>query len=92
MIKYLKKFLKRKIKYKYTLVSGKEKMIDSDIIIIPSYLTKGLEFDCTIIFNPTDKYYSDNILDKRLLYVSLTRALHEEYIIYDENFSITQFI
>ena len=90
--KVLNKFLKRKIKYKYTLVSGKEKMIDSDIIIIPSYLTKGLEFDCTIIFNPTDKYYSDNILDKRLLYVSLTRALHEEYIIYDENFSITQFI
>jgi DNA helicase-2/ATP-dependent DNA helicase PcrA len=44
-------------------------------------LTKGLEFDCTIILNPSKENYKENTLDERLLYVSLTRALHLEYII-----------
>ena len=44
-------------------------------------MTKGLEFDATIIFNPSEEAYKDNLLDERLLYVSLTRALHLEYII-----------
>ena len=52
------------------------------MIIIPSYLTKGLEFDCSIIYNPSEENYSEeSTLDQRLLYVSLTRALHTEYII-----------
>ena len=54
----------------------------ADNIIIPSYLTKGLEFDCSIIYNPDyNTYNKESILDQRLLYVSLTRALHNEYII-----------
>lgn len=44
------------------------------IIVIPSYLSKGLEFDSVIIsdFNK----YSENILDTKLLYVACTRAMH----------------
>jgi DNA helicase-2/ATP-dependent DNA helicase PcrA len=75
------KFLKGKSKYNFELILGKEKEIAEDLIIIPSYLTKGLEFDCTIILNPSEDNYKENILDERLLYVSLTRALHLEYII-----------
>ena len=55
--------------------------MDNNFVIIPSYLTKGLEFDATIIFNPSEENYKSNLLDERLLYVSLTRALHLEYII-----------
>lgn len=68
-------------RYTFELVEGKEKELKEELIIIPSYLTKGLEFDCTIILNPSDENYKENTLDERLLYVSLTRALHLEYII-----------
>lgn len=79
--KKLEKIIKKEIDLKISLIKGSEKENNEDIIIIPSYLTKGLEFDATIVYDPSDKNYSDNILDKRLLYVSLTRALHYEYII-----------
>ncbi|MGG7178632.1 RNA polymerase recycling motor HelD [Clostridium paraputrificum] len=77
----LYKLLKKKSKYNFGLIKGKEKSLGEELVIIPSYLTKGLEFDCTIIFNPSEEVYGENLLDKRLLYVSLTRALHYEYVI-----------
>lgn len=43
-------------------------------IIIPSYLSKGLEFD-SVIVSDSNKY-SENILDTKLLYVACTRAMH----------------
>jgi DNA helicase-2/ATP-dependent DNA helicase PcrA len=73
--------LLKKSKYIFELVEGKEKELKEELIVIPSYLTKGLEFDCTIILNPSKENYKENTLDERLLYVSLTRALHLEYII-----------
>lgn len=44
------------------------------IIIIPSYLSKGLEFD-SVIISDSNKYSKD-ILDTKLLYVACTRAMH----------------
>lgn len=43
-------------------------------IIIPSYLSKGLEFD-SVIISDSNKY-SENILDTKILYVACTRAMH----------------
>jgi DNA helicase-2/ATP-dependent DNA helicase PcrA len=81
----LDKILKKKSKYSFGLIKGKEKEFQNEVIIIPSYLTKGLEFDATIIFNPSEESYGENLLDKRLLYVSLTRALHLEYLVEIDN-------
>ena len=50
---------------------------DYNINILPSYLSKGLEFDSVIIIDTFDK---ENIIDLKLLYVSMTRALHKLYI------------
>lgn len=47
-------------------------IVDNSIIIIPASLAKGLEFDRVIIYNGID--YSIN--DKKLYYVSCTRAQH----------------
>ena len=66
----------------FVMVKNDDKKIDLDLIIIPSYLTKGLEFDCTIVYNLSEENYSNNELDKKLLYVVLTRALHYEYVFY----------
>lgn len=84
------KILKKKSMYAFELIEGKENKLDEELIVIPSYLTKGLEFDCTIILNPSEENYKENTLDQRLLYVSLTRALHLEYII--EKDKITKLI
>ena len=83
--KALEKTIKKATNLKISLVKGNEKENNEDIIIIPSYLTKGLEFDATIIYDPSEFNYKDNILDQRLLYVSLTRALHYEYLIEIDN-------
>ncbi len=86
--KVLERELKKHTDLDFTLIKGNEKESpNTDIIIIPAYLTKGLEFDGTIIYNPTEKNYPDNILNQRLLYVALTRALHSEYIIAEEELS-----
>ena len=44
------------------------------ITIVPSFLSKGLEFDCVIISDY--KNYDESILDTKLLYVAYTRAMH----------------
>lgn len=42
--------------------------------------TKGLEFDCVILWKPDLKGYKDNPKLAKLLYVAVTRALHELYV------------
>lgn len=80
--KALEKDIKRYTNLEYTIIKGNEKSAPStDVVIIPVYLTKGLEFDGTIIYNPLESVYENNLLNQRLLYVGLTRALHYEYII-----------
>lgn len=49
--------------------------LNSEIIIIPSYLSKGLEFDGVIVYNDSDNNYEEN--EKRLYYVVCTRAQHQ---------------
>jgi len=53
----------------------------SSVVIIPSYLSKGLEFDAVIVYNASkDNYKSD--FDRRLLYIACTRALHQLVLYY----------
>ena len=56
------------------------------VCTISNQLSKGLEFDAVIINNASEKIYSsDNSLDMKLLYVAVTRALHELDIVYSGN-------
>lgn len=52
------------------------------VMVLPIYMTKGLEFDAVILWNPDDESYPVNDADAKLLYVAVTRALHELYILY----------
>lgn len=55
------------------------------ICTITSYLAKGLEFDAVIINNASSKNYNkESNIDMKLLYVSMTRALHELLVLYKE--------
>jgi len=53
------------------------------ICTISNQLAKGLEFDAVIINNASEDIYSSNSsLDMKLLYVAITRALHELEVVY----------
>lgn len=58
----------------------------NDIIVIPAYLAKGLEFDVVMIYNASDLRYNDEE-DRLLLYTACTRALHVLNIFYLGNVS-----
>lgn len=80
--KVIKEAMKKYSSYSWDLVKDTDKTLKLDKLIIPVYLTKGLEFDCSVIYNCSEENYGDKELDKKLLYVALTRALHLEYVFY----------
>lgn len=63
-----------------SLVGANSKSFSKDLIIIPAYAAKGLEFDSVIIYNDRMNSYKNN--ERNLLYVACTRCQHE-LIIYN---------
>lgn len=56
--------------------------IKRDLVIVPAYVAKGLEFDSVIIYTDVDNKYSND--DKYLFYVACTRAQHN-LIVYNND-------
>ncbi|WMJ75972.1 MULTISPECIES: RNA polymerase recycling motor HelD [unclassified Sedimentibacter] len=77
------KELKKNEELDIKLIVGKEEEYDNTIVVLPSYLSKGLEFDAVIIVNVDDEYSEDE-LDLKLLYVAMTRAQHKLYVYFKE--------
>lgn len=71
-----------------SIITGKESEYKSGVVIVPSYLSKGLEFDVVIISNANSANYTENELDIKLLYVAMTRPLHKLCIYYEGDKSI----
>ena len=63
-----------------SLVEADSKSFNKELIIIPAYVSKGLEFDSVIVFNDLDNAYRRS--ERNLLYVACTRCQHE-LIIYN---------
>lgn len=66
-------------------VTANDDLIDEKfrVCTISNQLAKGMEFDAVILNNANEEIYSSNSsLDMKLLYVALTRALHELDIVY----------
>jgi DNA helicase-2/ATP-dependent DNA helicase PcrA len=63
---------------------------DGGLCLLPIYLAKGLEFDCVLLVDiDKNNYDINNILDMKLLYVGITRALHELDVLFkDEKIEI----
>ncbi|MDP3487607.1 MAG: 3'-5' exonuclease, partial [Bacillota bacterium] len=55
---------------------------EGGVQVLPVYLSKGLEFDAVILTDAGGDHYPDRELDAKLLYVALTRAMHELYVLY----------
>ena len=52
------------------------------VSIMPVYLSKGMEFDVVFICDVSQANYQSEA-DKRLLYISCTRALHRLYLLWE---------
>lgn len=65
-----------------SLVTNNSSKFNRDLIIIPSYLSKGLEFDSVISYTSKNNLYTKR--EKYLYYVVLTRCQHE-LIIYNNS-------
>lgn len=61
------------------LLEEKEDMKKGSVVILPSHLSKGLEFDAVLILT-LEELYSDKELDIKLLYVAMTRPMHRLYL------------
>ena len=55
--------------------------LEKGIVILPIYLAKGLEFDAVLVYDVSkDNYFGE--LDRKLLYIASTRALHRLNLYY----------
>ena len=62
------------------LLTENESINQQVLLVVPSHLAKGLEFDAVIVA-AFDTPFFDTKIDRKLLYVALTRAMHELYLV-----------
>ena len=62
------------------LVSGVNNHLNGTLVL-PAFASKGLEFDAVIIFNANEEEFNSE-LDKQLLYIACSRALHSLTLIH----------
>lgn len=58
-------------------LQDEEEQYNGQVAVMPSYLTKGLEFDAVLLYDVSAGKFKAKDLDIKLLYVMITRALHE---------------
>lgn len=65
-------------------ITSSENKYNGGLCVTTSYLAKGLEFDAVLVTDASElKYSSQNTNDMKLLYVAMTRALHNLDILYE---------
>lgn len=48
---------------------------EQGVVVVPAYMSKGIEFDAVIIYNASGQVYADESL-RKLFYTACTRAMH----------------
>lgn len=64
------------------LITGQATSYHGGISVLPVSSAKGLEFDGVIIWNAAETEFTAGPLDAQLLYVALSRAMHNLHIMY----------
>jgi len=79
----IKRFLDKTNRIHATLLNEGIESYEAGVVLVPSHLAKGLEFDAVLIVNINESYFEKE-LDIKLLYVVMTRALHRLKLYYME--------
>jgi hypothetical protein len=66
----------------HQLINDRDATYEGSIVILPSYMTKGLEFDSVILPDADSDTYRPSELNARLLTVVITRASHSLHILW----------
>lgn len=74
---------------KLRLVEKETVTFEKGIIVIPTYLAKGVEFDAVVISNANNEHYGRES-ERKLFYTACTRAMHELHLFYTDE--LTSFI
>ncbi|GAT18372.1 helicase IV [Secundilactobacillus silagincola] len=61
---------------KATLIQSENQRLAPGVIIVPSFLAKGLEFDAVIVWEASEKNYHEDD-ERQLMYTICSRAMHE---------------
>jgi DNA helicase II / ATP-dependent DNA helicase PcrA len=80
--------LKRRNVIGLQLISEGKQELRETIVIIPSFLVKGLEFDAVIIHDVSNNTFKDETQNAKLLYMSITRAHHDLHMFYRGTLSV----
>ncbi len=83
----VKELLKPHVQLEHLTGDIEEMSFTSGNMVLPIHMTKGLEFDAVILWNPDERSYRTNDEDAKLMYVAVTRAMHELHIIYKDDLS-----
>ena len=67
--------------HEMVLLTEESASFSSGIIICSVHMSKGLEFDHVIVPHASEKTYRDEV-DRHLLYIACTRAMHRLHILY----------
>jgi DNA helicase-2/ATP-dependent DNA helicase PcrA len=78
----VKDALKPQVALEHLEDNMEEMTFKNGVMVLPIYMTKGLEFDAVILWNPDEYSYQVSDEDAKLLYVAITRALHELHVVY----------
>lgn len=73
----------RKLELNIKLIDKDSEVFSTGLVVIPSFLSKGLEFDAVLIYNADQtSYYLEE--ERKLFYTICTRALHRLHLYYRE--------
>ena len=74
--------LKRRNVTQMEVITEGHQELKEKVVIIPSYLVKGLEFDAVMIEDVSDETFKDETHHAKMLYMSITRAHHDLHMFY----------
>ena len=69
------------------LITDKVTDYQGGVVVIPSYLSKGLEFDGVILWAVDKEIYTMEDLDIKLFFIGITRALHKVTMLYEGDYT-----
>ncbi|GAA5415968.1 DNA helicase IV [Paraliobacillus ryukyuensis] len=63
-----------------TLLDPTTHTFHKGVLVIPTYLAKGIEFDAVLLYNASKTRYQTE-LERNLLYTACTRAMHDLFVL-----------
>lgn len=76
-----KQYVTRRLSRQVQVTDSDKSGFSKGVMVLTVPETKGLEFDCVLLWKPDLEGYRDNPKLAKLLYVAATRALHELFVV-----------